>query len=404
MSEERDATPEIPWSSGGALVPSGGTPQPDPPPATTMPPPASARGPVKSEEVLWPELLTPRENAPEPQPVASVRRRLQGSEDRPLQFGIVGGKGVGKSYLLQSLVYRSYGEHVGALAPYLDRSNVSLSSGAFRDAEEQERENLVSFVRNFEAWQRLGQTLLLNQRWYRLELPFRTGILGTNRSTLEVELFDGSGEGFFEAPRNRNDATWREAYLDADVMVFCLPLWVAFPGSKPADQDVESHEAILQGFAQTVENFRDLRRLNRQDRPVRTILALTMADDPRSSLVDLRKRWVEPFMQRPGSYLRRLRTQAGVMRYLNNARQVSDFLTAAFFAARQGISGIPKQLNFNGGLPWIVPMSAIEGTVLDQFEEKETSRSERREFGDPVPAHVELPLLMALCEHHNALL
>jgi len=322
----------------------------------------------------------------------------------PLKFGIVGGKGVGKSYLLQSLVYQSYGEHAGALTPYLDRSKVSLSAGAFRDAEEQDRENVVAFVRNYEAWQRLGQTLLLNQRWYRLELPFRTGILGRNRSTVEIELFDGSGEGLFEPPRSKNAATWREAYLDAGVMVFCLPLWVAFPSTDISDQDVEKRDEALQGFAQTVENFRDLRRLNRQNRPVRTILALTMADDSRSSLANLRGRWVEPYMRTPGRYLRKLRTQGGVMRYLNNARQVSDFLAEAFAGARQGVSGIPKQLNFNGGAPWIVPMSAIEGKVLDRFEKEKASWVERRKFGDPVPVHVELPLLMAFCEYHNALL
>jgi hypothetical protein len=326
------------------------------------------------------------------------------AEDRSLKFGIVGGKGVGKSYLLQSLVYRTYGDHVGALAPYLDKSKVSLSAGAFRDAEEQEQENLVAFVRNYEAWQRLGQTLLLNQRWYRLELPFRTGLLGRQRSAVEVEVFDGSGESFFEVPRGKNDATWREAYLDAGVMVFCLPLWVAFPGAKLSDQDLAHREAILQGFAQTVENFRGLRRLNRRERPVRTILALTMADDPRSSLAVLCERWVEPYMRTPGRYLRKLRTEAGVMRYLNNARQVSDWLADAFTGARQGISGIPKDLNFNGGPPWIVPMSAIEGKILDGFEKENASWVERRRHGDPVPVHVELPLLMALCEHHNALL
>lgn len=109
-------------------------------------------------------------------------------------------------------------------------------------------------------------------------------------------------------------------------------------------------------------------------------------------------------MRTPGRYLRKLCTQAGVMRYLNNARQVSDLLAESFAGARQVVSGIPKQLNFNGGPPWIIPMSAIEGKVLDQFEKDKTSLVERQRYGYPVPVHVELPLLMVLCEHHNALL
>jgi GTPase SAR1 family protein len=403
MNEERDTTPAINWGSGGGQAPSGGASQPDPPPAATPPPQTAGSPQAESTEVLKPVSPALAESAAEPRPTLQVRGRV-GEDDRlPLKFGIVGGKGVGKSYLLQSLVYRSYGEQAGALTPYLDKRKILLSSGTVRDAAQHTPENLVAFVRNYETWQRLGQTLY-NERWYRYQLPLRTGIVGLTRFEIEVEFFDGSGESFFGVPRSRNHGTWRDAYLDVQVMVFCLPLWVAFPKKDLSDKDLEEREQRLEAFAQAVGNYQELRELHRQERPVRSILALTMADDPRSSLTTLRDRWVEPYMRTPGRYLRKLRTQAGVMRYLHNARQVSDWLAESFAGARQVVSSIPKQLNFNGGPPWILPMSAIEGKVLDQFEKDETSLVERQRYGYPVPVHVELPLLMALCEHHNALL
>src|SRR5262245_6344267 len=49
--------------------------------------------------------------------------------DRPdaQKFGIVGGKGVGKSYLFQAMVYRTLsGQQSGALTYYLERDSMRL--------------------------------------------------------------------------------------------------------------------------------------------------------------------------------------------------------------------------------------------------------------------------------------
>ncbi len=322
------------------------------------------------------------------------------------KVGIVGGKGVGKSYLFQAMVYRtSAGKKAGALTYYLEKDAVRLFSALQRDSEARTM-NLVRFIKNFKSWQRLPPTKLIDQRWYRLRLRYRTGLLGRRRAALEVEFFDGSGEGFFEARKSRaNNALWREGYLDARVMVFCLPIWAAFPDSGMSEGDWKERDLALEGFEQVVQNYMDLREQNQREEPVQTILALTMADDRRCALRTLRDRWMAPYMDSPETFLRQLRTGSGVARYVANAQRVSKALHEEFAAVREStISGIPQKLDFGAGEPWIVPVSAIEGEFLDSLEETYPPGTERPRLAPPVPVHVELPLLVALCDRHNALM
>jgi hypothetical protein len=344
--------------------------------------------------------------------------------DRPdaQKLGILGGKGVGKSYLFQSMVYRTFaGQQAGALTYYLERDSMRLfmaegsgSNGAERLIRTGAARTLnrVTFIDKYLTWQRLAFTSTQSQQWYRLRLSFRTGWLGGSQSAIDVEFFDGSGEGFFELLTLTSEdwALWAKAYLDATVMVFCLPLWAAFPGADLSDEDWKTRERLLAGFEQVVQNYGDLRRRCGRSRPVSSILAFTMADDRRSALRTLYDRWISPYLDAPHPYLRQLRKGGGIARYLNNARRISEAMHEEFAAVGDPrVAGIPQSLDFGRGRPWIVPLSAIDGARLDELETKYPNPDDPARLRDarvvaPTPVHVELPLLVALCERENALM
>lgn len=322
------------------------------------------------------------------------------------KVGIIGGKGVGKSYLFQAMVYRTYaGIQSGAMTYFIENDATRLFS-ALKRTDRASTVNLANFVKNYETWRRLPQTLLDEQKWYRLRLPFRAGWLGGRRSALDVEYFDGSGEGFFQAVRNAQNADlWRQGYLDARVMVFCLPLWAAFPGSGLSEQDWQWRDGVIEGFEQVVQNYLDVRRFGKREHPVATILALTMADDPRSALSTLRQRWIAPYAQASHVYLKQLRTGSGVALYLANARRISEALADEFRGSRDPkVASIPQKLDLGAGPPWLVPVSAIDGTFLDELEKQYPGQTPRPRLPGPVPIHVELPFLLALAERDNALM
>ncbi|MBV9497577.1 MAG: hypothetical protein JOZ54_25295, partial [Acidobacteria bacterium] len=340
--------------------------------------------------------------------------------DRPdtQKLGIIGGKGSGKTYLFQAMVYRTLaGAQAGALTHYLENDSTHLyrASGdlAFdiADTGTARPRNRASYIRDYKSWQRLGFTQKSRQEWLRLRLPYRTGYLGGSRSALDVDFLDASGEVLgTQTDDVESRALWEKAYLHAAVMVFCLPLWAAFPAADLSDDDWETRDTILLAFEQVVQNYREMRVRANSKMPVSTILALTMADDRRTSLRTLHDRWIAPFMESPHTYLRQLRSGNGIARYLANARKVSEMMHEEFAAARNPqVATIPQALDHGRGKPWIVALSAIDGTRLDDLERRfpkpdDPDRlKEARKFA-PVPVHVELPLLVALCERENALM
>ncbi len=317
------------------------------------------------------------------------------------KLGIIGGKGVGKSFLFQAMVFRAYSKsQAGAMSLFLEKVRLFH---ALQRSDKARPLSLGEFGKRYMTWGRLPQTLLSNQAWYRLRLHCRTGLLREKESTLDVEFFDGSGEGFFEAARRRGiSEIWRDGYLDAKVMVFCLPLWVAFPGSRMTTADRRERNVVLEGFERVVQNYEALRSEGgRENQRVKSILALTMADDPRTALGTLYEKWISPYLASPHSYLPHLQKESGVARYLANARQVSEALHRELAASRDPrVSSISQTLDYRGGRPWLIPLSAVEGTRLDRIE-REKQTGERLA---PVPVHAELPLLVALCERYNALM
>lgn len=372
-------------------------------------------GAEREMALLW---STANRRTSSPDPSSRGARALSLADVRPdaqevafdrrgtTRVGLLGGKGVGKSYLFQAMVYRTLdGRHSGALSYYIDHDTVRVYQT--RDRSSVPRSAIPSeFVQEYRSWLRLGQTNLAGEQWYRLRLQFRTGLFGRRRSFLDIDFLDGSGESLEMGLSTEREATWRAAFLDASVMVFCLPLWAAFPasGGVLSAADWEAREDAVQGFDAVVRHFRDLREKHEATHPVRSILALTMADDRRAALTTLRNRWITPYLEEPRLHLEAMRTGSGVARYLASARQVSAAIFREFDASQDPrISGIPERIEFGGGRPWFIPLSAIDGASLDSWEQGKATKP-KAGLRPPVPVHVELPLLVALCESHNALM
>ena len=385
----------------GDLV-AGPEPSPAPPPAAAAP-------------------LAPERPAPRPARTGSAPPRAAANADTDAGFdaepepfghyrdvqrlGIIGGKGVGKSYLFQAMVYRvTHARMAGALSYFLDPQGVELVRTLSRE-EPARTVNLQRFNGDYERWTRLTSTLAASQPWYRLTLPYRTGLLGRTSAAMAVEFFDGSGEQFFEARDPQHRGLWVQAYREARVMAFCLPLWAVFPAPDLPACDRREHDRLLESFHEVVQNYKDLRRRLRLRQPVRSLLALTMADDRRCALTQLRDTWIGGYLQAPAAFLARTRTGGGVARYLAQARLVSRILHEAFATAPSpGVAGIPDLLGFGAGRPWLIPVSAIHGEALDHLELEYPNPDDRPPRLPPVPVHVELPLLVALCERGNALM
>jgi len=334
------------------------------------------------------------------------RRRSPERDDQRLRIGIIGGKQVGKSYLFQAMVYRTQvGDRSGALTYFLEQNAIELSTYTSPESPPL-RVNLDEFLRSYESWTRLGTTSLEFQQWYKLRLGYRCGVFGTRRSALEIELLDGSGESFFEAPPGaENLEIWRHGFLGVRVMIFCLPLWAAFPRGDLTVEDWEQRDELLVNFQRVLGNYIKVREELDEQRPVRSILALTMADDGRSALDTLRQRWIEPYMEDPEPILQMLQRSSRTARYLNNARRISTAVTREFQKSPESrVARIVHQLDFGVGTPWMVPLSAIEGSELDRLGDHQGRSQTLDRLRPPVPVHVELPLLVALCEQTNALM
>lgn len=335
------------------------------------------------------------------------------------RLGIIGGKGVGKSYLFQAMVYRTYSnDHAGSLAYYLGGDSITLDEATERTRDKatertrtHQSKNLVAFIKNYEVWNRLLQTTQEQVYWYRLRLPYQAGFFGSKSLGIDVEFFDGSGEGHFAIEdvfsTDSVSSIWKEAFLEVQTMVFCLPLWVAFPNTELSKEHQRVREDILQQFERVIMNYREFQKRNQQRIQPRSILALTMADDQRSALNTLRDNWITLYMQNPEDYLPRLRNERWITLYLAQARKISKALYVEFKNSRDHlVNSIPSKIEgVSSSKPWLVPLSAIDGRRLAEIERiRETDDPSYSPSLPPVPVHVELPLLVALCEWKNALM
>jgi hypothetical protein len=134
-----------------------------------------------------------------------------------------------------------------------------------------------------------------------------------------------------------------------------------------------------------------------------------MADDGRSILDRVRENWIEPFTAGAIASENRsaLLSQSGLSSYLAAARKVSDYVCEQLKKQPNlNVKAIPGAVQFGHTAPLFLPVSAIDGARLQRIlnSPKEEQEAMARQSGDPVPAHVELPLLIALCAQTNALM
>lgn len=314
---------------------------------------------------------------------------VDSSPNHEIKLGIVGADRAGKTYVMEALLHRAFSRHrVGALAPFL----TSRESKLYRvvptcedppgNLEAQDELSLSEEFTRYRKWKRLPSTGCA-QRGYRLRLFYQPAVSRVRR-TLDVHLLDGHAQSLREEPCQ----AW---YADARVMVFCLPARVALPTQDAGSEQRQARKKHLAEFKSIVHSFRDLRERSSHGSPVVSILALTMADEPccHQSFEKFQADWIHHF-QNP--------TDTG--RYLSGAYDASERLRSLLTTVDEdGLSPLLSQLKFGSGEPWIIPMSAIDGTQLQNVEAGEPAPEH-----PPVPVHVELPLLAAFCEHTNALI
>lgn len=311
---------------------------------------------------------------------------VQGGSNNAFKLAFVGGRSVGKTYLFQALVNTlAYSENTGALSYFIDTKNpVDL----FRRVEGQSRfsiSNIDDYLRGFNNWDRLLGTQIGYQHSYQLRVPFKDGVLAKNKRSMYIEYFDGAGEQLVSGSE-QGEKTWLTHYHDAEVMVFCLPFWAAFPSkdhqdiSPKSDEYREELEETISSFVDVVQNYDGMRNLHNIDTKVKCVVALTQADQIHFTTFgqELAETWMYPFV-RPleveesefqesvQEYMKNFRSGAGVNRYLANARNLSDTLREEV-KKNKTINRALKYLDYGCGEPWLIPMSAISGELLDSSD------------------------------------
>lgn len=371
----------------------------------------------------------------EPRPVATAPPAFYAREEPipagdQFQTAILGPVGSGKTYLFQAMVHRLHNNRQqGVMTRYLSSQGVALWEKTVTLPKLQERQasrttdaidyskghrsKLTEFNRQYRSWQRLEPTRKDEFRRFTMVLKYRTGWLGHRVESMRLSFIDCAGE-LHEQRRSASllaDEAW-DAYRHARVVVFCLPIWAAFPGdlsvfdrlapserAEARSRFYRSREETLEKFSLIVENFTQLRQeqSGRDGQKVRVVLAVTQADSVHSGLQTLADRWVRRYIADPRNHLRRLSKVGGPTTYLAAARDVSNYMAGEFTRSEDHrVYSIPGQLEMDGARPWIIPVSAIDGEVLEKRRDRPPN--------PPEPAHVELPLLLALCEAHNALM
>jgi hypothetical protein len=439
---ETGDVPGVPSPVAGAIVPArpAWEPSPFPGEAETVPRIVRTQSPVSAVAVgsaagssfAIPSASSPVSTGVEvglPPSVAQSGAPHIAAEDSPIpaaapfHIGVAGPVGSGKSYWFQSLAYRLQNPgRYGVLTRYLKRGGVSLwrqtrRRGNLGDSDENKGEwlDLPTFNSPYESWQRLKGTRVDEFYRYTMVLKYNVGWLGLRETAMKLTFIDCSGE-LFVTPPGRDplvDAAWG-AFEKAQLMIFCLPLWAVFPnGSEMQKSDWVLREQALIGFEAILKNYQRLRQdqetAGRKPPKTRIVLALTQADDRRNALETLAQNWVHDYIDNDGANLRRLARPSGPTKYLAAARRISDYVSNEFRQITDdSVKKTLARLDTAGMKPWLIPVTAIEGSLLPPPDDGTGAVPWRAAAvvpsGTPKPAHVELPLLFALCEAHNALM
>ena len=335
---------------------------------------------------------------------SGVRPALEAHTDDTFRIGILGGRNSGKSFLFQSMVYRtSNTANAGCLSSML-AGVARLYRGAGTTARQDWRfRSTDKYLDDYMSWRRLETTLLEPPEWHRLVVDMKTGFLGRGRQPLEIQFLDAPGEWISQTEGHdaERSAVWKTAYVDARVLVFCLPIWALFPAPGAVDREDQAHE--VKQFLRAVHNIVAERARHKVQHRTEVVLALTMADDPRSALTAVRTRWIEPYTKTwrgHRKFLKLLSRGRGISRYLAHARALSNALDEQIASLpNQMHAQIPAQIALQqpGVTPWIIPMSAVDGTHLDDPDDAKPE-------SPPMPVHVELPILLSMSVQFNALM
>lgn len=305
------------------------------------------------------------------------------------RIGILGGKGTGKSYFVSALVHcLRKSENRGAVMAFIRRGedSMSIANAASKDLVTPE-----SFCDNFENGLGIPQTIESNQRWITIRLFYRKGPFGLGKSIMPIDVEDLSGELLSKPLNPINQPIYERVGSKSRLMIFCLPVWVAFPG--PATNRTGA-QRLTREFAQVIENHPQVARQFRHRERVLSVVALTMADNPESILTDVREAWVNRYRDPSIPYeLENLHRPNHLCAYLTAARRVSRSLHRQLEYSEDGIRReVAKSIRLKSlsRRAWLLPVSAYDG--------------QNPGSKNPLPVHVELLLLAALCMNRNVLM
>jgi hypothetical protein len=306
-------------------------------------------------------------------------------------LALFGGPASGKSFLFQAMVHRCQSRRfAGALTPLLGRGAITV------DIDGSARNGLQTILREYAGWQTLGSTLHDRPSFYRLSLPYSSGWLGRSVSRLRIELPDLAGEIYVQGNDGPSAARWNALAVESRVLIFCLPFWAVFPAAKISDETQQRAKMQLDAYERVVNQVMAARKAAGAEPPL-ILVVLTMADDRRCGLAELRDIWL-PDKDLVEPLLVRLRNMRSLMAYLQDARKISDYLRTCFEVDPERARLIELLEDQGHPSPWILPVSAVDGRVLERDQQQLPPPGH-----PPMPIHVELPLLLALCEQTRAL-
>jgi hypothetical protein len=329
--------------------------------------------------------------------------------EEPFRMSLLGGQQTGKTYLFFAMVYRAWlgSAKSGALSGFL--SDVPSCLRRSESASQTPVDvNIDTVVSDYQNWKTIGTTTTITH--YQLSAFCQTGWLGCAADELTVNYVDTRGEAV-----ERGAVEHLSPSLDADVLVFCVPSWAAFPRRGLDGKFQEWVPKYRRGITDTLGALEARLPPSRRRKRRRVILALTMADDTRCELDELREQWIDPFTATREAFRTAnevLKMQGGLNQYLGAARKVSEYLRRCFRdhddTSVAAIPGVLKRIGRSE--PWLIPISAASGAnIADLAGVEGEARAKRQaeiaqQYGSPRPAHVELPLLIALCEDKQALM
>ena len=339
-----------------------------------------------------------------------------------LRVALLGGAHSGKRALFQAMAYRAGGRRrAGALASLLGPGAGKvrcLGAESRPAADETER-----LARAFEGWRCLNSDLdeapaskpHSPAGRYRLELPYPTGWLGRPVARMQVDLFPTSllpqhtpqpapPTTPLPTPLPQDE---RELLRRTRVLIFAVPFWACLPRPDVGEEVVAAGREHLDVLGQQVLAVKEARQGGER---ASIFLALTLADDERGGLPDLREAWIHRAIEGHRRHANRLRRPQYLLTYLQNARRISEHLHRVLAGAEAGAlrsaappssaAAVHELLELEGPeRTWLLPVSALDARIAEHVAAGGAAPGE-----PPVPAHVELPLLLALCEHAEALL